>query len=82
MSSTWGKNIEISIFGESHGNGIGVVINGLPAGEKIDMDKLLAQMARRAPGNDKAATPRKKVICQKSFRVCLMIQQQVLHFVL
>ena len=38
MSSTWGKNIEISIFGESHGNGIGVVINGLPAGEKIDMD--------------------------------------------
>ena len=60
MSSTWGKNIEISIFGESHGNGIGVVINGLPAGEKIDMDKLLAQMARRAPGNDKAATPRKE----------------------
>ena len=76
MSSTWGKNIEISIFGESHGNGIGVVINGLPAGEKIDMDKLLAQMARRAPGNDKAATPR------KAFRVCLMIQQQVLRFVL
>ena len=60
MSSTWGKNIEISIFGESQGNGIGVVINGLPAGEKIDMDKLLAQMARRAPGNDKAATPRKE----------------------
>ena len=41
MSSTWGKNIEISIFGERHCNGIGVVINGLPAGEKIDMDKLL-----------------------------------------
>lgn len=60
MSSAWGKNIEISIFGESHGNGIGVVINGLPAGEKIDMDELLAQMARRAPGNDKASTPRKE----------------------
>lgn len=60
MSSTWGKNIELSIFGESHGNGIGIVINGLPAGEKIDMDRLLVQMARRAPGNDKAATPRKE----------------------
>lgn len=60
MSSAWGKNIEISIFGESHGNGIGVVINGLPAGEDIDMDELLAQMARRAPGNDKASTPRKE----------------------
>ncbi len=60
MSSTWGKNIEISIFGESHGSGIGVVINGLPSGEDIDMDRLLAQMARRAPGNDKAATPRRE----------------------
>lgn len=60
MSSAWGRNIEISIFGESHGNGIGVVINGLPAGEDIDMDELLAQMARRAPGNDKASTPRKE----------------------
>lgn len=60
MSSVWGKNIEISIFGESHGNGIGVVVSGLPAGEYIDMDELLAQMARRAPGNDKAATPRKE----------------------
>lgn len=60
MSSAWGKNIEISIFGESHGEGIGVVINGLPAGEKIDMDEVLAHMARRAPGNDKASTPRKE----------------------
>lgn len=60
MSSTYGDKIRISIFGESHGNGIGVVIDGLPAGEKIDMDKALVQMARRAPGKDKTATPRRE----------------------
>ncbi len=56
--SSWGNAVKISIFGESHGKGIGVVIDGLPAGEKIDMEELLLQMARRAPGKDKAATPR------------------------
>ena len=58
MSSTYGDKIKISIFGESHGNGIGVVIDGLPAGVKIDMDRVLVQMSRRAPGKDKTATPR------------------------
>ena len=51
MSSTYGDKIKISVFGESHGNGIGVVIDGLPAGVKIDMDSVLVQMSRRAPGN-------------------------------
>lgn len=56
--SSWGNAVKISIFGESHGKGIGVVIDGLPAGEKIDMEQILIQMGRRAPGKDKAATPR------------------------
>ncbi len=56
--SSWGERIKISIFGESHGNGIGVVIDGLPAGERLDTDELYLQMARRAPGKDKTATPR------------------------
>ncbi len=56
--STWGNGIKISLFGESHGGGIGVVIDGLPAGEKIDQEALFLQMARRAPGKDPAATPR------------------------
>ena len=60
MSSTFGDKIKISVFGESHGNGIGVVIDGLPAGEKIDLEQVYAQMARRAPGKDKTATPRKE----------------------
>lgn len=60
MSSTYGEKIKISVFGESHGNGIGVVIDGLSAGAEIDMDGVLAQMKRRAPGRDKTATPRKE----------------------
>lgn len=60
MSSTFGNKVKISVFGESHGNGIGVVIDGLPAGFMVNMDAVLAQMARRAPGRDKTATPRKE----------------------
>lgn len=60
MSGTWGNNLEISIFGESHGNAIGVVINGIEAGIPIDMDKINIDMQRRAPGRDKLSTPRKE----------------------
>ena len=60
MSSTFGKNLHISVFGGSHTVAIGVVIDGLPAGETIDQDALLRQMARRAPGRDKSSTPRKE----------------------
>ena len=56
--SSWGENVKISIFGESHGPAIGVVIDGLPAGQKIDMQDVYLQMSRRAPGKDRAATPR------------------------
>ncbi len=56
--SSWGNAVKISVFGESHGNGIGVVIDGLPSGESIDMDAVYMQMSRRAPGKDKTATPR------------------------
>ena len=58
MSSIWGNNIKISLFGESHGLGVGVVIDGLPAGEKLNIEQLQTEMNRRAPGNDPTATPR------------------------
>ena len=58
MSSCWGEKIKISIFGESHGKGIGIVLDNLPSGEKIDMDELLMFMGRRSPGKDKTSTPR------------------------
>ena len=60
MSSTIGKNIKISIFGESHGPAIGVVIDGLPAGEAIDIDKLKSFLGRRAPGRNLYSTPRRE----------------------
>ena len=58
MSSTIGNRIRLSIFGESHGEAIGCVLDGLPAGEALDMDEILVQMARRAPGRDQTATTR------------------------
>lgn len=60
MSSEWGKKLHISIFGESHGEAIGMVLDGLPPGETIDFDELRRFTARRAPGKDKASTPRKE----------------------
>ena len=58
MSSEFGEKIKISVFGESHGKAIGCVIDGLPSGVRLDMDKIYADMSRRAPGKDKFATPR------------------------
>ncbi len=51
-------DFSVSIFGESHGAGIGAVINGLPSGIPIDMDKILDFMARRAPKKDGMSTRR------------------------
>lgn len=60
MSGMWGKNIRVSIFGESHGNAIGINIDGLPSGFQIDMDKVMVEMARRAPGKSPLSTTRKE----------------------
>ncbi len=60
MSSTWGETLRLSLFGESHGAGIGVVLDGLPAGEPLDRDEIAFQMARRAPGHDPASTARRE----------------------
>lgn len=56
----WGNKVRLTIFGESHGPAIGVVLEGLPAGEEIDFDEISMQMARRAPGRDASSTPRKE----------------------
>lgn len=58
MASIWNNRISISIFGESHGAGIGVVIDNLPPGEYIRMNDILAFMSRRAPKKNKTSTPR------------------------
>ena len=58
MGSTYGANFRIAIFGESHAAAIGVEIEGVPAGAKIDMDALRAFLERRAPGRDGLSTAR------------------------
>jgi chorismate synthase len=56
MSSIWGKNLKISVFGESHGKAIGVVIDGFPAGFKLDWEYILGYMKRRMPGGNLATS--------------------------
>ena len=60
MASTFGKLLQISVFGQSHGAAIGVTMDGLPAGLPVEMDKQQAFLARRAPGQGAWATPRKE----------------------
>lgn len=50
MSSSFGKNLTISVFGASHGKAIGAVVDGLPCGVTVDEAALARFMKRRAPG--------------------------------
>lgn len=60
MSAVWGNKIKITIFGESHSEAIGIVIDNLPAGATLDMDEIKREMARRAPNGGEFSTPRKE----------------------
>ncbi len=60
MASQFGERLRVSIYGESHGNGIGALIEGLPAGEHIDFDRLMRFMERRQGGRNALSTARKE----------------------
>ena len=60
MSSEFGSLLKISVFGQSHGRAIGVVVDGLPAGEAIDLEELNAFLARRKPGKSHLSTARRE----------------------
>lgn len=60
MSSSYGKNIRITIFGQSHSEGIGVCLEGLPSGHRIDMEELRLFLSRRAPGRNSYSTSRRE----------------------
>ena len=60
MSNTIGEKIRVTVFGQSHAPTIGAVIEGLPVGMKIDMERVRAFMARRAPGQNALSTARKE----------------------
>lgn len=58
MSSSWGKLYNITLFGQSHGPQVGVVINGVPAGIPINMDSIIKDLDKRRPGQGAYATKR------------------------
>ena len=60
MSSTYGENLKLSIFGQSHGPAIGMTLDGIPAGLPVDTEKLQEFLNRRAPGQNDWSTPRKE----------------------
>lgn len=60
MSCSYGENVRLTIFGQSHSMAIGMTLEGVPAGEQIDFDKLSAFMERRAPGRNQYSTARRE----------------------
>ena len=59
MASSFGNHLKITIFGQSHSEAIGVTVEGLPVGERVDTEALQKFLARRAPGGN-LATSRKE----------------------
>jgi len=60
MSSTFGEIFRIHTFGESHGGGVGVVIDGCPARIAVSQKDIQTQLDRRRPGQSEIVTPRKE----------------------
>lgn len=60
MSSIFGEKFKISVFGESHGPAIGVVLDGLPSGIRLDYEKIALEMGRRSPSASLYSTKRKE----------------------
>ena len=60
MAATYKNHIELTIFGESHGKAIGIVIGNLPSGIAIDQEAVKQDMQRRAPGQNALSTARKE----------------------
>ena len=60
MSSELGTTLRLSVFGTSHGSEIGMTLNGLPAGEAIDLSQLQAFLDRRKPGTSEVTTQRRE----------------------
>ena len=60
MFNTFGNIFRLTTFGESHGAGIGGVIDGFPAGIELDMDFIQSELDRRKPGQSRITTDRKE----------------------
>jgi len=60
VASSWGEHLRVTIFGESHGPQIGVVLDGLPPGEAVDVEEIRSFLGRRAPGRAPWSTARRE----------------------
>ena len=60
MGSSFGKLFRISTFGESHGGGVGVIVDGCPPRLELDLNAIQADLDRRRPGQSHITTPRKE----------------------
>jgi len=60
MSNTFGKIFKLTTFGESHGEAIGGIIDGCPAGIKLNLEAIQKELNRRKPGQSKIVTQRKE----------------------
>jgi chorismate synthase len=60
MSSTFGKVFRIHTYGESHGGGVGVIIDGCPPQISVPLEKIQHELDRRRPGQSEIVTPRKE----------------------
>lgn len=60
MASSFGQLFRISTFGESHGGGVGVIVDGCPPRLQLDLPAIQQELDRRKPGQSKITTPRKE----------------------
>lgn len=60
MSSTYGENLKLSIFGQSHGRAIGMTLDGIPAGQPVDFSQLQQFLNRRSPGRNDLSSGRRE----------------------
>ncbi len=61
MGSSFGNFFRVTTFGESHGGGVGVVVDGCPPRLELDIQKIQDELDRRRPGQSKITTPRKEL---------------------
>ncbi|HGG57108.1 MAG TPA: chorismate synthase, partial [Nannocystis exedens] len=60
MSNSFGHTFRITTFGESHGGGLGVIVDGCPAGHAFPYEAIAAQLKRRRPGQGRLTSPRRE----------------------
>ena len=72
MNGFYGECLRLEIFGQSHAAAIGMTLEGVPAGARVDFDALMRFMQRRAPGRGEYATARREADVPELLPGCAM----------